>query len=61
MKTHSFTGHDYTHTNSQDLYRVEIIIKRTATHQGCKPSAKAAVYQVRTVGFNCVGLKHNEL
>ena len=53
-------GWDFTHTDAQDVYRVEVLMKRTATHTGYK-EVQAGYYNVRNFDFLCTGLKKIEL
>ncbi|HUR31487.1 MAG TPA: hypothetical protein VMZ69_08630 [Saprospiraceae bacterium] len=53
-------GWEFFHDNSEDIYRVELIIKKSATHSGCR-MVKAGKYNVRNFSFDCTSFSINDL
>lgn len=51
---------EFKHDNSEDLYRVEINIPKTALYTGCK-QVQVLKYGAATFNFNCIGKRLNEL
>lgn len=51
---------EYNHDNSQDLYRVEVLIPKSTFYTGCK-EVQVQKYAVGTFNFHCVAKRLNEL
>ena len=52
---YSYAGDEYSHDNSEDLLRVEVVLFKSGSFEECKPAVQVGKYNNYTFNFNCTG------
>ena len=52
---YSYAGDEYSHDNSEDLLRVEVIFFKSGSFDECKPAVQVGKYNNYNFNFNCTG------